>query len=176
MFLSFAIAALSGGLTAQTEPPTIDIRCEMRVQVQPLTTTDTSTGRRRTWRPRDAIALVDGYSRHGWGFEDGESEMDRVFYLSLSPENGAGTIEFDEQFAWMEGRYTFSISTRLYPDKIEVPLSARAEPLVIDRTTGRMRMVIDEDDIREAPVPEDATVRIEVTGRCREFRAEDRLF
>ena len=161
MSLPFLIAALSAGLGVQAaESPTIDIRCEMRAEVRPLTTTDTSTGRRRTWRPREAIALVDGYSRHGWGFEDGESTLERVFYLSVEPDDGDATIEFDESFGWRTGRHTFFVSTRLYPDKIEVPVAARADPLVIDRTTGRMRMTIDEDDIREGPVPEDAAVGI----------------
>ena len=170
------IASAAAGLAAQAATPTIDIRCEMRAEVRPLTALDTSTGRRRTWRPREAIAMVDGYSRHGWGFEDGESVLERVFYLSVWPEEESGVIEFDETFGWMAGDYRFSKPARLYPDKIELELRVGSEPLVIDRTNGRMRMSIDEDDIREGPTPEGTAVRIEVTGRCREFRPDDRLF
>lgn len=176
MGLMVMMASAAAGLAAQAATPTIDIRCEMRAEVRPLTALDTSTGRRRTWRPREAIAMVDGYSRHGWGFEDGESVLERVFYLSISPDDETGQIEFDEKFAWMTGGYRFSTPTRLYPDKIELELTSRAGPLVIDRTNGRMRMSIDEDDIREGPTPEGTAVRIEVTGRCREFRPDDRLF
>lgn len=176
MGLMFMIASAAAGLAVQAATPTIDIRCEMRAEVRPLTALDTSTGRRRTWRPREAIAMVDGYSRHGWGFEDGESVLERVFYLSVSPEDEAGVIEFDEKFASMAGDYRFPTPTRLYPDKIELELSVGSEPLVIDRTNGRMRMSIDEDDIREGPTPEGTAVRIEVTGRCREFRPGDTLF
>lgn len=176
MGLMVMIASAAAGLAAQAATPTIDIRCEMRAEVRPLTALDTSTGRRRTWRPREAIAMVDGYSRHGWGFEDGESVLERVFYLSVSPEDGSGLIEFDDKFGWMAGDYRFSTPTRLYPDKIELELRVGSAPLVIDRTNGRMRMSIDEDDIREGPTPEGTAVRIEVTGRCREFRPDDRLF
>ena len=176
MLLSFAAAALVVGLSAQVETPTIDIRCEMRAQVQPLTTTDTSTGRRRTWRPREAIALVDSYSRSGWGFDDGEIRLDRVFYLSVSSDDGDGTIEFDRDFGYFNEGDRRPISTRLYPDKIEFSVRSGAGPLMINRRNGRLNLVIEEDDIREGPVPEDATVRIEVTGRCQEFQPEDRLF
>lgn len=177
MGLMFTVAAAAAALGAQAAtPPTIDIRCEMRAEVRPLTAVDTSTGRRRTWRPREAIAMVDGYSRHGWGFEDGEAVLERVFYLSISPDDEGAEIEFDEDFAWMTGGYRFSTSARLYPDKIELELKSRAGAMVIDRTNGRLRMTIDEDDIREGPTPEGTAVRIEVTGRCREFHPDDRLF
>ena len=81
-------AVIASGGSAQAAADVVEIRCDVRTTIQPLTAVDTTTSRQRSWSARDALKMIKPEEIEKWGFDG--TRVDWVFYLRINRDTGDG--------------------------------------------------------------------------------------
>lgn len=170
-------------------PETIEFSCTVRSEVRPLTATEYTSQRKRTWTARETFRFLNPEGRAKWHLTSGPRGDTWVFTLKMTsdPSDYSGEITLNDRTEWLANR-------QLLPNRIVIRLPAPAmfedPPLEIDRLTGAVSWTAYEAELtpeseslqsqgdwyQEPFGSSDWRVRIETSGRCESIRSEDRRF
>ena len=167
-------AVIASGGSAQAAADVVEIRCDVRTTIQPLTAVDTTTSRQRSWSARDALKMIKPEEIEKWGFDG--TRVDWVFYLRINRDTGDGDFlrGDDEEAEWRLA----PVDLLAEKFRVDMPDSRwDAAPLEIDRRTGDVDWRYEIDELTsEAPVDTSVNVMTVTTGECETFDDDNRRF